>query len=234
MPSFNPLRFIMLMSADNRRPKTLRMTSAADLSISHNSLRRLFLSRTTGAWNVVSMEERCSTALWINSTVHNFFFFIFHFPSSRQEATLMQTCLYSVLFCLSGGTWKNVRLLYSRHALPGLHYAFSYRSSYCFSPLAEETSQSGQKAYLERSHFEEWVPLSACADGRACPAVMQRDVHGLACPPVCRHRWCHLFSSGSTNRLIRLWPAVLNELGTEGQHRADSDSGDGQTFQWHW
>lgn len=32
------------------------MTSA-DLSISHNSLLRLFLSQTTGAWNVVSMEE---------------------------------------------------------------------------------------------------------------------------------------------------------------------------------
>lgn len=55
MPSFK-LSFIILMSVDNRQPKTLRMTSA-DLSISHNSLRRLFLSLTTGAWNVVSMGE---------------------------------------------------------------------------------------------------------------------------------------------------------------------------------
>lgn len=32
-------------------------TTSADLSISHHSLRHLFLSQTTGAWNVVSMEE---------------------------------------------------------------------------------------------------------------------------------------------------------------------------------
>lgn len=49
------------------------MTSA-DLSISHNSLRRLFLSRTTGAWNVVSMEEvQYSIMNQQDSTFKNFF-----------------------------------------------------------------------------------------------------------------------------------------------------------------
>lgn len=147
------------------------MTSA-DLSISHNSLRRLFLSRTTGAWNVVSMEEvQYSIMNQQDSTFKIFFFSLCRSPSSRREVTLMRMCLYSVPFCLSGGTWKNVRL--RQHVLPGLHYAFSHHCLVVSLRRSRRRYNRGQKAHSERSHFEEWLPVLLC--GRVCcPAEREK------------------------------------------------------------
>lgn len=85
--------------------------------------------------------------------------------------------------------------------------------SYCFSLLAEETSQ---KAWLERSHFEEWVPvmLRGCS---CCPGEIQRDVNSLYSLPVCQECGCHLFSPVSTNHLILLWCSIgLEDRGSTG------------------
>lgn len=88
--------------------------------------------------------------------------FFYHSPSSRREVTLMRMCLYSVLFCLRRGTWKNVRL--RQHALPGLHYAFSYHFPIVlFASQGDVTiGTKKKKMYLECSHFGEWIPVLLC------------------------------------------------------------------------
>ena len=104
--------------------------------------------------------KRCSTALWINRTVHSSFFFLYHSPSSRREVTLMRMCIYSVLFCLSRGTWKSVRL--RQHALPGLHYAFSY---HCLIVSLRRDVTIGTKSLLGVQPF--WG-MSSCPVVQMC------------------------------------------------------------------
>lgn len=70
------------------------MTSA-DLSISHNSLLRLFLSQTTGAWNVVSMEE---VQYSIMNQQDSTFKFSFSPKSSRSNINVDVSLFRPVLF----------------------------------------------------------------------------------------------------------------------------------------
>ena len=105
MHSFKPLAVYYLLTLRWWISKMLRMTSA-DLSISHSSLHLLFLSWTTGAQNIVLMEEVYSV---MNQQDCTFKIFFFHSPSNSREVTLIRMCRYSVPFCL---TWWTLKRLY--------------------------------------------------------------------------------------------------------------------------
>lgn len=144
----------------------LQMTSA-DLSISLSSLRHLFLSQTTGAWNVVSMEEVQYSIMNQQHCTFRIFFFFFYFPSSQREVTLMWMGFYSVLFCLDTEMRNNVHLGAGRPAL-----CFFISPSHCFPLLAEETSQFGQRVHRECSHLEwflsHWLDTVPSGDAESC------------------------------------------------------------------
>lgn len=118
----------------------------------------------------------------------------FHFPQSYGHNTNVDVSL----FC---------PLLFEQRtpetACAGrLTLCFFMSLSYCFSPLAVETPQIGQK----RTQSAAILKMSSWP---VVQTQMQRDVHRLACLPVCRHCGCHLLSLVYTNHVIPLWPAGL-------------------------
>lgn len=143
------------------------MTSA-DLSISHNSLLRLFLSQTTGAWNVVSMEE---VQYSIMNQQDSTFKFSFSPKSSRSNINVDVSLFRPVLF-----EQRNLKDPMSWTACAArLTSGFFTSLSYCLSSLSEETSLLWHKPYSQCGHFEEWVPV--LLQGCVCsPVGMQADV----------------------------------------------------------
>lgn len=142
------------------------MTSA-DLSMSRNSL-SIFIPGHRGL--KCCINERGAVRHYELTGQYIQVFLSVILPPVVREATLMRMCLYSVDFCLSRGTWKSWAECAARLTL-----RFFIPPSHCFSSPAEETSQLGQNAWLECSHFEERVPaiLWGCV---CCPGETERDV----------------------------------------------------------